>query len=171
MHPDRSNLDVDNQISPSVLLQVDDQEGDLPQARATSRRSCRTSQRGNDTTRRPLPRSRTGYLADARSSLPGQRKLDFLFSRIVHQVAVICRFALLGTQKTRGGGSGEDKTPAFRSCFSQLLPSTQPRRRRPKDSSTPGRKASRTQAQWRIREFGSLRVDHFDRGELHFLYA
>ena len=164
MHPDRSNLDVDNQISPSVLLQVDDQEGDLPQARATSRRSCRTSQRGNDTTRRPLPRSRTGYLADARSSLPGQRKLDFLFSRIVHQVAVICRFALLEQKKTRGagGGSGENKSRpfgrAFLNCFRARNHGDAARRTRPLRDE----KQAELRPKWRIREFGSLRVDHFD---------
>ena len=55
-------------------------------------------------------------LADARS-LPGQRKLDFFFSRIVHQVAVICRFALLGTQKKQRRWKSEKNSRPFVCTF------------------------------------------------------
>ena len=57
-----------------------------------------------------------GYLADARS-LPGQRKLDFFFFRIVYQVAVICRFALLGTQKKREAAVARTKSRPFGRAF------------------------------------------------------
>ena len=131
---------------------------------SAGRRRGGTVARRNGVTARLADRSRDrgpGILQ--MRSLPGQRKLDFHFSRIVHQVAVICRFALLEHKKTRGGGgSGENKSRpfgrAFLNCFRARNHGDATRRTRPLQDE----KQAELRHKWRIREFGSLRVDHFD---------
>ena len=85
------------------------------------------------------------------------------FSRIVHQVAVICRFALLGTQKKRGSGSGENKSRpfgrAFLNCSRARNHGDAARRTRPLRDE---KQEAELMPKWRIREFGGLRVGHFD---------
>ena len=98
-------------------------------------------------TERETPRSRMLILQMRDLCLVSASLISFL-PRTVHQVAVICRFALLGgTHKKREAVDKREKKAGLSVVFSPLSPSTRPRGRRPKDSFTPGRKASRTQAQ------------------------
>ena len=100
-------------------------------------------------------------LADVRS-LPGQRKPNSFLSRTVHQVAVICRFALLGgtTQKTRGGAriserkKGRPFGRTFRHCSRARNHRGAVRRAR----SLRAGKQAELRPKCRIREFGGFRV-------------